>query len=145
RDHVQRVESLEDDDEDDRDRAQAESDRRPGKQHHERDGKDEQALRRRAHSISSARLASISMPNGVSRPVTRPIKPPTDSSVSRPSPIGIDAYGIHRRARHMVSETHLLSHASFQKRNVSTVSVTAKARVTSAAKRARAKRSFRPA
>jgi len=42
-------------------------------------------------------------------------------SVRSPSPIGIDAYGIQSRARHIVSDTHLLSHASFQNRNVVTV------------------------
>ena len=41
--------------------------------------------------------------------------------LSKPSPIGIAAYGIHMRARHMDSERQLFSQASCQNWNVSTV------------------------
>src|SRR6266568_3482788 len=58
----------------------------------------------------------------------------------RPRPIGIEEYGIHRRARHMVSETQRLSQASFQKLKVSTASTTLKASESEAANSASQKR-----
>src|SRR5712672_3212305 len=64
----------------------------------------------------------------------------TYCSVRRPRPIGIEEYGIHMRARHMVSETQRWSQASFQKLKVSTASVRLKASETEAAKSASQKR-----
>ena len=49
-------------------------------------------------------------------------------------------YGIHSRARHIVSETQRLSHASFQNRNVSTVITAQKATDINAANIASANR-----
>src|SRR5438067_12466644 len=62
----------------------------------------------------------------------------------RPRPIGIEEYGIQRRARHMVSETQCWSHASFQKLKVSTASVTANASEIAAANNASQKRARGP-
>src|SRR5438552_15692161 len=62
----------------------------------------------------------------------------------RPRPIGIEEYGIHRRARHMVSETQRWSQASFQKFNVSTASTTLKASESEEANSASQKRARGP-
>src|SRR6185312_3436180 len=95
------------------------------KQRRERHGQHDQSLRGRAHRPGlygdGSVTGSSAMSNGASRPVTSAQMSTAYCSVSRPSPMGIDEYGIHSRARHIVSDTHRLSSASFQKRNVVTV------------------------
>ncbi len=76
----------------------------------------QEALGGRAHDASFG-----GSPNGNSRPLTSLKISAMYCRLRRPSPIGIAAYGIHMRARHMDSERQLLSQASCQNWNVSTV------------------------
>src|SRR5262249_52082927 len=81
-------------------------------------GNDENncALASRAHAFSFG-----GRPNGHSRPLVNLRISATYCRLRIPKPIGIAAYGIHSRARHMDSERQLLSHASYQNWDVSTV------------------------
>jgi hypothetical protein len=54
------------------------------------------------------------MPKGGSRPVAKARISATYCSTSSPMPIGIEASGIHIRARHTVSERQLLEKAWYQ-------------------------------